>query len=140
MDNRHQSEREYIRYHAATSGEHLVAGIHGLAHGESRDDKSPALLPQLLRALCTRPTVSGPPNWGACVPESPPSCPALPALQLKWHRLWQAFIYFHTVAHTAAPSCSLASVPQVDPVLEYRLAASRLAFCLPSVPSEANEM
>ncbi|EGV98424.1 Vacuolar protein sorting-associated protein 13D, partial [Cricetulus griseus] len=33
MDNRHQSEREYIRYHAATSGEHLVAGIHGLAHG-----------------------------------------------------------------------------------------------------------
>ena len=37
MDNRHQSEREYIRYHAATSGEHLVAGIHGLAHGESCD-------------------------------------------------------------------------------------------------------
>lgn len=35
MDNRHQSEREYIRYHAATSGEHLVAGIHGLAHGKS---------------------------------------------------------------------------------------------------------
>jgi len=34
MDNRHQTEREYIRYHAATSGEHLVAGIHGLAHGE----------------------------------------------------------------------------------------------------------
>ncbi|KAM4652130.1 intermembrane lipid transfer protein VPS13D [Discoglossus pictus] len=33
MDNRHQNEREYIRYHAATSGEHLVAGIHGLAHG-----------------------------------------------------------------------------------------------------------
>ncbi|XP_029434245.1 vacuolar protein sorting-associated protein 13D isoform X2 [Rhinatrema bivittatum] len=33
MDNRHQSEREYIRYQAATSGEHLVAGIHGLAHG-----------------------------------------------------------------------------------------------------------
>ncbi|EQB79032.1 hypothetical protein CB1_001783013 [Camelus ferus] len=32
MDTRHQSEREYIRYHAATSGEHLVAGIHGLAH------------------------------------------------------------------------------------------------------------
>lgn len=35
MDNRHQSEREYIRYHGATSGEHLVAGIHGLAHGKS---------------------------------------------------------------------------------------------------------
>lgn len=34
MDNRHQSEREYIRYHGATSGEHLVAGIHGLAHGK----------------------------------------------------------------------------------------------------------
>lgn len=34
MDNRHQTEREYIRYHAATSGEHLVAGIHGLAHGK----------------------------------------------------------------------------------------------------------
>ncbi|XP_075461165.1 intermembrane lipid transfer protein VPS13D isoform X3 [Ascaphus truei] len=33
MDNRHQTEREYIRYHAVTSGEHLVAGIHGLAHG-----------------------------------------------------------------------------------------------------------
>lgn len=33
MDNRHQNEREYIRYHGATSGEHLVAGIHGLAHG-----------------------------------------------------------------------------------------------------------
>ncbi|XP_006866437.1 PREDICTED: vacuolar protein sorting-associated protein 13D isoform X2 [Chrysochloris asiatica] len=33
MDNQHQSEREYIRYHAATSGEHLVAGIYGLAHG-----------------------------------------------------------------------------------------------------------
>uniref|UniRef100_A0A8C3LM71 Vacuolar protein sorting 13 homolog D n=1 Tax=Chrysolophus pictus TaxID=9089 RepID=A0A8C3LM71_CHRPC len=33
MDNRHQTEREYIRYHAAASGEHLVAGIHGLAHG-----------------------------------------------------------------------------------------------------------
>ncbi|TSM04819.1 Vacuolar protein sorting-associated protein 13D [Bagarius yarrelli] len=33
MDLRHQSEREYIRYHGATSGEHLVAGIHGLAHG-----------------------------------------------------------------------------------------------------------
>ncbi|KAG8434275.1 hypothetical protein GDO86_012595 [Hymenochirus boettgeri] len=33
MDNRHQTEREYIRYHAATSGDHLVAGIHGLAHG-----------------------------------------------------------------------------------------------------------
>ncbi|XP_060794237.1 intermembrane lipid transfer protein VPS13D isoform X2 [Neoarius graeffei] len=33
MDHRHQSEREYIRYHGATSGEHLVAGIHGLAHG-----------------------------------------------------------------------------------------------------------
>ncbi|XP_077474724.1 intermembrane lipid transfer protein VPS13D isoform X1 [Stigmatopora argus] len=33
MDNRHQTEREYIRYHGATSGEHLVAGIHGLAHG-----------------------------------------------------------------------------------------------------------
>ncbi|XP_017292232.1 vacuolar protein sorting-associated protein 13D isoform X2 [Kryptolebias marmoratus] len=33
MDNQHQSEREYIRYHGATSGEHLVAGIHGLAHG-----------------------------------------------------------------------------------------------------------
>ncbi|XP_014854531.1 PREDICTED: vacuolar protein sorting-associated protein 13D isoform X2 [Poecilia mexicana] len=33
MDNRHQSEREYIRYCGATSGEHLVAGIHGLAHG-----------------------------------------------------------------------------------------------------------
>ncbi|MEQ2194601.1 hypothetical protein XENOCAPTIV_000322, partial [Xenoophorus captivus] len=33
MDTRHQSEREYIRYHGATSGEHLVAGIHGLAHG-----------------------------------------------------------------------------------------------------------
>lgn len=47
MDNRHQSEREYIRYHAATSGEHLVAGIHGLAHGEShvvrlRKDVSPS--------------------------------------------------------------------------------------------------
>lgn len=36
MDNRHQSEREYIRYHGATSGEHLVAGIHGLAHGEAQ--------------------------------------------------------------------------------------------------------
>lgn len=35
MDNRHQSEREYIRYHGATSGEHLVAGIHGLAHGKT---------------------------------------------------------------------------------------------------------
>lgn len=35
MDSRHQSEREYIRYHGATSGEHLVAGIHGLAHGNS---------------------------------------------------------------------------------------------------------
>lgn len=34
MDNRHQNEREYIRYHGATSGEHLVAGIHGLAHGK----------------------------------------------------------------------------------------------------------
>ncbi|XP_062872043.1 intermembrane lipid transfer protein VPS13D [Trichomycterus rosablanca] len=33
MDNRHQSEREYIRYHGATSGEHLVAGLHGLTHG-----------------------------------------------------------------------------------------------------------
>ncbi|XP_039611356.1 vacuolar protein sorting-associated protein 13D isoform X2 [Polypterus senegalus] len=33
MDNRHQTEREYIRYHGATSGEHLIAGIHGLAHG-----------------------------------------------------------------------------------------------------------
>ncbi|XP_077367984.1 intermembrane lipid transfer protein VPS13D isoform X2 [Festucalex cinctus] len=33
MDNQHQTEREYIRYHGATSGEHLVAGIHGLAHG-----------------------------------------------------------------------------------------------------------
>ncbi|KAM9343202.1 intermembrane lipid transfer protein VPS13D isoform 1-T1 [Pholidichthys leucotaenia] len=33
MDNRHQSERECIRYHGATSGAHLVAGIHGLAHG-----------------------------------------------------------------------------------------------------------
>ncbi|KAI5095714.1 vacuolar protein sorting-associated protein 13D isoform X1, partial [Silurus meridionalis] len=33
MDHRHQSEREYIRYHGVTSGEHLVAGIHGLAHG-----------------------------------------------------------------------------------------------------------
>lgn len=33
MDHRHQSEREYIRYHGATSGEHLVAGIHGLTHG-----------------------------------------------------------------------------------------------------------
>ncbi|XP_023192292.1 vacuolar protein sorting-associated protein 13D isoform X1 [Xiphophorus maculatus] len=33
MDNRHQTEREYIRYCGATSGEHLVAGIHGLAHG-----------------------------------------------------------------------------------------------------------
>ncbi|XP_063001311.1 intermembrane lipid transfer protein VPS13D isoform X8 [Elgaria multicarinata webbii] len=33
MDNRHQTEREFIRYHAATSGEHLVAGIHGLTHG-----------------------------------------------------------------------------------------------------------
>ncbi|XP_044308193.1 vacuolar protein sorting-associated protein 13D isoform X3 [Varanus komodoensis] len=33
MDNRHQTEREYIRYHAATSGEHLVAGIQGLTHG-----------------------------------------------------------------------------------------------------------
>ncbi|TRY87039.1 hypothetical protein DNTS_009138 [Danionella cerebrum] len=33
MDNRHQTERECIRYHGATSGEHLVAGIHGLAHG-----------------------------------------------------------------------------------------------------------
>lgn len=36
MDHRHQSEREYIRYHGATSGEHLVAGIHGLAHGKSQ--------------------------------------------------------------------------------------------------------
>ncbi|KAJ3586857.1 hypothetical protein NHX12_013249 [Muraenolepis orangiensis] len=27
------AKREYIRYHGATSGEHLVAGIHGLAHG-----------------------------------------------------------------------------------------------------------
>uniref|UniRef100_A0A8C8S437 Vacuolar protein sorting 13 homolog D n=1 Tax=Pelusios castaneus TaxID=367368 RepID=A0A8C8S437_9SAUR len=33
MDNRHQNEREYIRYHGATSGEHLIAGIHGLTHG-----------------------------------------------------------------------------------------------------------
>ncbi|KAK2119434.1 Vacuolar protein sorting-associated protein 13D [Saguinus oedipus] len=32
MDSWHQSEWEYIRYHAATSGEHLVASIHGLAH------------------------------------------------------------------------------------------------------------
>lgn len=39
MDNRHQSEREYIRYHAATSGEHLVAGIHGLAHGKAHDSR-----------------------------------------------------------------------------------------------------
>uniref|UniRef100_A0A4W5MWC7 Uncharacterized protein n=1 Tax=Hucho hucho TaxID=62062 RepID=A0A4W5MWC7_9TELE len=31
INNRHQSEREYIRYHGATSGEHLVAGNHGLA-------------------------------------------------------------------------------------------------------------
>lgn len=38
MDNRHQTEREYIRYHAATSGEHLVAGIHGLAHGMQSND------------------------------------------------------------------------------------------------------
>lgn len=36
MDNRHQSEREYIRYHGATSGEHLVAGLHGLTHGMLR--------------------------------------------------------------------------------------------------------
>lgn len=36
MDNRHQTERECIRYHGATSGEHLVAGIHGLAHGTSK--------------------------------------------------------------------------------------------------------
>lgn len=39
MDNRHQSEREYIRYHGATSGEHLVAGIHGLAHGKTHGRK-----------------------------------------------------------------------------------------------------
>lgn len=51
MDNRHQSEREYIRYHAATSGEHLVAGIHGLAHGKSPavGCRTVALLPQSLR-------------------------------------------------------------------------------------------
>lgn len=39
MDNRHQSEREYIRYHGATSGEHLVAGIHGLAHGNKKQSQ-----------------------------------------------------------------------------------------------------
>ncbi|XP_072334512.1 intermembrane lipid transfer protein VPS13D isoform X1 [Scyliorhinus torazame] len=33
MDIRHQAERESIRYQAVTSGEHLVAGIQGLAHG-----------------------------------------------------------------------------------------------------------
>ncbi|XP_041061622.1 vacuolar protein sorting-associated protein 13D [Carcharodon carcharias] len=33
MDTRHQAERESIRYQAVTSGEHLVAGIQGLAHG-----------------------------------------------------------------------------------------------------------
>ncbi|XP_078281630.1 intermembrane lipid transfer protein VPS13D isoform X1 [Rhinoraja longicauda] len=33
MDTRHQTERESIRYQAVTSGEHLVAGIQGLAHG-----------------------------------------------------------------------------------------------------------
>lgn len=45
MDNRHQSEREYIRYHGATSGEHLVAGIHGLAHGEIPTRVGPQELP-----------------------------------------------------------------------------------------------
>lgn len=40
MDNRHQTEREYIRYCGATSGEHLVAGIHGLAHGEPANAES----------------------------------------------------------------------------------------------------
>jgi hypothetical protein len=56
MDNRHQSEREYIRYHAATSGEHLVAGIHGLAHGKFpvvglRKNGSSATVPH--KCLCT---------------------------------------------------------------------------------------
>lgn len=55
MDNRHQSEREYIRYHAATSGEHLVAGIHGLAHGKSPAAccRRVALPPQSLREACS---------------------------------------------------------------------------------------
>lgn len=50
MDNRHQSEREYIRYHGATSGEHLVAGIHGLAHGKIHG-RAPAAGPNNLLLL-----------------------------------------------------------------------------------------
>lgn len=85
MDNRHQSEREYIRYHAATSGEHLVAGIHGLAHGKSHAARlekngSDATVPQ--RCLSTHPVArrekkadnSGDPGW---VSGAPDNCQAL---------------------------------------------------------------
>ena len=33
MDQRHQSEREQIHSQAVRTGDHLVAGVYGLAHG-----------------------------------------------------------------------------------------------------------
>lgn len=74
MDNRHQSEREYIRYHAATSGEHLVAGIHGLAHGEScdtRPQKSGSSAPVPRRCLLPIQLQEETLAWYLGVPESP---------------------------------------------------------------------
>ena len=98
MDNRHQSEREYIRYHAATSGEHLVAGIHGLAHGKSHaarleKDGSNATVPQ--RCLSTHSLArrekkadnSGGPDWESGVPDNCPSSLILSISQLKCHSL-----------------------------------------------------
>lgn len=113
MDNRHQSEREYIRYHAATSGEHLVAGIHGLAHGKSHETGRLALPPQFLRGPFSPIRLQVEILAGELgVLDSLPSSLLLFSLQLKCYSLLQLFTHFQNGAHIAIPSCSLASLPQ----------------------------
>lgn len=127
MDSRHQSEREYIRYHAATSGEHLVAGIHGLAHGKSvtrcqvRSSGSSATAPQrcpFSHPICKqkqKADSSGDPGLvSGCACQPSELAAVFIPLAIEMVQPGRSLPSFSQGCAVAIPSCSLASVPKVS--------------------------
>lgn len=144
MDNRHQSEREYIRYHAATSGEHLVAGIHGLAHGKSPavGCRRVALLPQSLRDACSAIRLPAGKReltavsilaWHCGAGSHPSSLILFPLQLLPPVRTLHSFskcAHGHSFLRSGFCSQGVTRCKQQNPFLEYGSAASRLVLRL----------
>lgn len=154
MDNRHQSEREYIRYHAATSGEHLVAGIHGLAHGKppTVGCRTVALLPQSSGCLFSHLTASGKREptavsilaWHGGASSHPSSLVLFPLQLLPPVRALHSFskcrAHGHSFLRSGFCSQGVTRCEQQNHFVPYGSAASRLALCVLSIPSRESEV